>query len=140
VPLPADRLLQRGWRTPPDQDRARDKAAELAQLVERFWGLLGHPCSEQVIDHALACARRRSEAFDPQQAVTVHGDAATANAAQVLTRRQGTEDGFVMLTRTSSSGTRPTTSAWPSVTGASCCDMQPRRVSSTPTGVGRWPT
>lgn len=90
-------LLQRGWRAPPAQGQARDKAAELAELVERLWRQLNRPCSEQVIDQALVCARRRSAAFDPQQAVTVHGDAAAANAAEVLTPRQGTENGFVML-------------------------------------------
>lgn len=91
------RLLQRAWRTPPVNTRARDKAAELAELVQRLWEELGHPCSVQVIDRALVCARRRSQAFDPQDAAVLHGDAAAANAAQVLAPRQGTEDGFVML-------------------------------------------
>ena len=73
------------------------KAAELAELVPRLWEQLGHPCSEQVVEQALVCARRRSAAFDPQDAVLVHGDAAAANAVRVLAPRDGTEDGFVLL-------------------------------------------
>ena len=73
------------------------KAAELAELVPRLWEQLGQPCSEQVVEQALACARRRSAAFDQQDAVLVHGDAAAANAAGVLAPRDGTEDGFVLL-------------------------------------------
>jgi streptomycin 6-kinase len=91
------RLVSRGWRTPPPQERARDKAAELAQLVEQLWQDLGRPCSEQVLGHALGCARRLSAAFDPQTAVVLHGDAAAANAARVLVPRDGTEDGYVLL-------------------------------------------
>ena len=91
------RLVRRGWRTPPVPEQARDKAAELAQLVLRLWDQLGHPCSEQVVEQALTCARRRSAAFDPQDAVVLHGDAAVANAARVLAPRNGTEDGFVLL-------------------------------------------
>jgi streptomycin 6-kinase len=91
------RLVRRGWRTPPDRDQARDKAAELAELVPRLWEQLGQPCSEQVVAQALVCARRRSAAFDPQDAVVLHGDAAAANSARVLAPRDGTEDGFVLL-------------------------------------------
>ena len=91
------RLVRRGWRPPPILDSARDKAAELAPFVLRLWEQLGHPCSEQVVEQALVCARRRSSAFDPRRAVVVHGDAAAANAARVLAPRDGTEDGFVLL-------------------------------------------
>ena len=91
------RLVRRAWRTPPDRAEPRDKAAELAELVLLLWEQLGRPCSERVVDEALACARRRSAAFDPRDAVVVHGDAAAANAARVLVARDGTEDGFVLL-------------------------------------------
>ena len=91
------RLVRRGWRTPPVPEQARDKAAELAELVLRLWEQLGRPCSEPVVEQALVCARRRSAAFDPRDAVVVHGDAAAANAAQVLAPRDGTQDGYVLL-------------------------------------------
>jgi len=91
------RLVQRGWRAPPDREQARDKAAELAELVLQLWQQLGQPCSEQVVEQALLCARRRSAVFDPGAAVVVHGDAAAANAARVLAARDGTEDGYVLL-------------------------------------------
>jgi streptomycin 6-kinase len=91
------RLIRRAWRTPPGPEQARDKAAELAELVLRLWEQLGHPCSEQVIELALTCAHRRSAAFDPQDADVLHGDAAAANAARVLVPREGTEDGYVLL-------------------------------------------
>ncbi len=91
------RLVQRVWRPPPGAEQARDKADELAEVVLRLWEQLGHPCSEQVVERALVCARRRSAAFDPQGAVTVHGDAAAANVAAVLIPRHGTEDGYVLL-------------------------------------------
>lgn len=91
------RLLRRVWRRPGEGEPARDKAAELAELVLQLWEQLGRPCSEQVVDQAVRCARRRSAAFDPQAAVVLHGDAAAANAARVLTARAGTEDGYVLL-------------------------------------------
>jgi streptomycin 6-kinase len=91
------RLVRRAWRPQPGPRQARDKAAELGELVPRLWEELGRPCSEQVVEHAVACARRRSAAFDPSHAVVVHGDAAAANAARVLAPRDGTEDGFVLL-------------------------------------------
>jgi streptomycin 6-kinase len=59
------RLVRRAWRRPASPDQARDKAAELAELVQQLWEQLGHPCSYQVVEQALTCARRRSAAFDP---------------------------------------------------------------------------
>ena len=91
------RLVSRGWRTPSPQQPLRDKATELAGFVEQLWEDLGRPCSEQVVEHALRCARRLSAGFDRQTAVVVHGDAAAANAARVLVPRDGTEDGYVLL-------------------------------------------
>jgi streptomycin 6-kinase len=35
---------------------------------------VGRPCSERVIDQALACARAREAAHDDERAVLVHGD------------------------------------------------------------------
>jgi streptomycin 6-kinase len=43
---------------------------------------LGRPCSEQAVDHALRCARRREAAHDDERAVLVHGDVHQLNALQ----------------------------------------------------------
>ena len=91
------RLVRRGWRTPADSVHVRDKAAELSELVLSLWEQLGRPCSSRVVEQALTCAGRLSAGFDPLGAVLVHGDAAAANVARVLTPREGTEDGFVLL-------------------------------------------
>lgn len=93
------RLLRRAWRVPPPAGGPGpvDKAASLGELITQLWEDLGHPCDRGVVEHALACARRRSAAFDPGTCVVVHGDAAAANAARVLDPRAGTEDGFVLL-------------------------------------------
>lgn len=60
------------------------KAGWLAELIEREWERLGHPCSEAVIEHALACARRREAAHDDERSVLVHGDVHRWNALQAL--------------------------------------------------------
>lgn len=93
------RLLRRAWRVPPPADGPgpQDKAASLGELVTQLWEELDGPCDRRVVEHALACARRRSDAFDPGTCVVVHGDAAAPNAARVQAPREGTEDGFVLL-------------------------------------------
>jgi streptomycin 6-kinase len=53
----------------------REKAEELAHMIESSWNVLGRPCSEQAIDAALLYAKRRRDAFDPAKSVIVHGDA-----------------------------------------------------------------
>jgi streptomycin 6-kinase len=50
------------------------KAAWLADQIRRSWETLGRPCSERVIDQALACAERRAAAHDDERSVLVHGD------------------------------------------------------------------
>ena len=55
------------------------------------------PCSERVTEYALLCAERRAAVFDPERCVIVHGDAASANAVQVLAPRAGAESGFVFV-------------------------------------------
>ena len=54
---------------------AVDKARWLANYIETTWGQLGRPCSRKVVDRALAYCDERSAAFDPSQAILVHGDA-----------------------------------------------------------------
>src|SRR5215217_2862946 len=91
-------LLHLAWTLPRgDDDPVQDKAAELADLVQRLWEELRHPCAEATIDYALHCARRRSAALEPHRCVLVHGDAAAANALSVLRPRPGARAGFVFV-------------------------------------------
>ena len=52
-----------------------DKARWLADYIESTWTRLGEPCSRRVIDRAVDYCDRRADAFDPAEAVLVHGDA-----------------------------------------------------------------
>lgn len=95
------RLLDQAWTVrPPEPGRltvARDKATSLERLVTRLWAELDGPCPEQVLDRALMFATRRAGAFRPDRCVPLHGDAAPANALEVLVRRSGAEQGFVFV-------------------------------------------
>ena len=68
--------VERLWRPVPDCDltSGRDKARWLREFIVSTWERLDHPCSERAVDHALACARSRSEAHDDERSVLVHGD------------------------------------------------------------------
>jgi streptomycin 6-kinase len=94
-------MLPAAWRVPAptgtNAEPALNKARSLAELVARLWEDLGHPCSERVTEYALLCAERRAAVFDPERCVIVHGDAASANAVQVLAPRAGAESGFVFV-------------------------------------------
>jgi streptomycin 6-kinase len=74
--------VARMWRAAPDcglptgADRARDRRAFIVEAWER----LDRPCSEQAIDHAVACSQRRETAHDEERAVLVHGDLHQLNA------------------------------------------------------------
>jgi streptomycin 6-kinase len=61
---------------------AIDKAQWLAEYIATSWGDLGRPCDRKVVDRALACCDERVAAFDPAQAVLVHGDAHGWNTLQ----------------------------------------------------------
>ena len=74
-----------------------NKAAGLGHLVERLWRELDPDCTPRVLDAALASAKRRAAAFDVAACVVVHGDAAAANALQVLVSRPGGESGYVFV-------------------------------------------
>lgn len=66
------------WRPAPTDDRlptAADQAAWLADYITSTWSALGRPCSPRVIDRAVAYCDERATAFDPTDAVLVHGDA-----------------------------------------------------------------
>jgi streptomycin 6-kinase len=97
------RLLSTAWTVPPPTAGPsavpHDKATALEALIRRLSGELAGPapCSRQVLDRALRFARRRAEAFDPARSAQLHGDAAAANALQVLSPRSGAEVGFVFV-------------------------------------------
>ena len=87
--LPAERrheilcdTAQAVWR--PADDMALPTGAQKARLLARsiveWWEGLGQPCPRQAVDHALACAERRAAAYDPANAVLVHGDVHEWNA------------------------------------------------------------
>lgn len=50
------------------------KARWLADFIITTWQALDRPVPEPVVEHALACVRRRIAAHDDERAVLVHGD------------------------------------------------------------------
>ena len=93
------RLLPQAWAVPRPADGGRllDKASQLASDVETAWLGLGDPAPLQVRDQALRYADRRARAFREDRCVVVHGDAACANALQVLSPRDGAVTGYVFV-------------------------------------------
>jgi streptomycin 6-kinase len=70
--------LRAFWRPVADTCDLRtgaDQAAWLADYVTLMWDQLGRPCRRDVIDRAVAFCDERAAAFDPSDAVLVHGDA-----------------------------------------------------------------
>ncbi len=67
---------ERVWRPAPGcgLPSGADKGRWLSQFILETWETLNHPCSEQVVEHALACTQRRVAAHDDERAVLVHGD------------------------------------------------------------------
>lgn len=51
------------------------KAIWLADSITTLWDELGRPCPREVVDRAVSYCDERAAAFDPSQAVLVHGDA-----------------------------------------------------------------
>jgi streptomycin 6-kinase len=71
------RTLPTAWSAVPKGPalpNAAEKAAELAETIQRLWAAAGRPCGERTLEEALACAERRARAFDPDRAVVAHGD------------------------------------------------------------------
>ncbi len=136
-------LLAQAWAVPPaeygDLTAAHDKASSLTRLVNRLWEDLDHPCSEQAFAQALLFAERRAAVFHPDRCVPVHGDAAPANALQVLQPRPGAETGFVFVDPDGSSGIPRTTSGSPSATGAPNCWHATTRPNWLGSTAGCWP-
>lgn len=84
------------WQNPPPGRKPLAKAAGLRQLVSEAWPRLGHPCSERVIDRALAYADALVET-DQQELVVVHGDPHPGNALAVPRLRPGAETGYCFV-------------------------------------------
>jgi len=84
--------VERLWRPAPDSGlpTGAEKGEWLIRFIFELWEELNHPCSEQVIDHAVACAERRIASHDPERAVLVHGDVHQWNALQ-------SSDGFKLV-------------------------------------------
>lgn len=59
-----------------------EKGRWLVEFITSEWEELGRPCSEQAIEYALACARRRIAGHDDERAVLVHGDIHEWNTLQ----------------------------------------------------------
>lgn len=80
------------WRSAPNcgLPTGADKCRWLSDFIARTWDALDRPCSERALDHALACARRRSAAHDDARAVLVHGDVHQWNALR-------STDGFKLV-------------------------------------------
>lgn len=76
--------LSRLWAAPADPDlpSGADKAHWLASFIVTTWERLGRPCPVHVIDHAIRLAERRAQAFEPERAVLVHGDAHAWNTLE----------------------------------------------------------
>ncbi len=78
------RTLPRGWRASPPAglvDGGR-KAAWLREWIERAWRELDEPCPARTIDAVLTYTHSREDAYDPDAAVLVHGDAHSTNVLQ----------------------------------------------------------
>ena len=75
---------ERVWRPAPGSDlpTGAEKGERLAAFIVSMWEELDRPCSEQTIDHALACAGRRVAAHRDETAVLVHGDVHEWNALE----------------------------------------------------------
>lgn len=92
--LPFDQRIEalcaaalRIWRPAPDcgLTTGADKGRWLGNFIAERWDALDRPCTSQAVDHALACARRRTEAHDADRAVLVHGDIHEWNALSTST-------------------------------------------------------
>jgi streptomycin 6-kinase len=70
------------WRPAPDCGLPSGawKGQWLIEQITAMWEALGHPCTEQAVEHALACAAGRIAAHDDERAVLVHGDVHEWNA------------------------------------------------------------
>lgn len=82
----------RVWRPAPGcgLPTGAEKGHVLVESILHRWDALDHPCSERAVDHAVACADRRTRAHDDERAVLVHGDVHEWNALEA-------DDGFKLV-------------------------------------------
>ena len=75
-------VLREAWEAPVDDalDTGADKARRLSEFIATTWEDLGRPCSERVVEQALAFAERRGRAHHRETSVVLHGDAHGNNA------------------------------------------------------------
>lgn len=73
---------RRVWRPAPGVSfpTGADKGRWLIDFILTTWEETGRPCTEQAVDHAIDCARRRIDAHDDERSVLVHGDVHDTNA------------------------------------------------------------
>lgn len=78
--------VQQVWvPVPPDDEvltAGDEKGRWLSDFITARWEELDHPCAERTVERARAYAAKRVEAFDPEHAVLVHGDAHQWNTLQ----------------------------------------------------------
>jgi predicted kinase len=89
------RTAARGWRPVPDHGRlptGAEAARWHAAFISSVWEDLAKPCTEAAMDLAVRCAATREAAFDPGQAVLVHGDVHAFNTLQRPGPTQGAVD------------------------------------------------
>jgi streptomycin 6-kinase len=92
--------LKRAWIQTPEAasfPSGAEKAEWLRTFIVELWQALDRPCSEPVIDQALACSVLRAAAFDPARAVLVHGDAHSANTLASLDAAMSAPAGFKLV-------------------------------------------
>jgi len=73
--------LAQGWHPVPKGllPTGAAKAEWLAGSIAKEWRDLGQPCSQAAAERAISYATERATAFDPEQAVLIHGDAHAHN-------------------------------------------------------------
>lgn len=92
--------LERAWVQTPEAasfPSGAEKARWLRTFIAELWQALDRPCSERVIEQALAFGLTREAAFDPARAVLVHGDAHSANTLTPLDGDVSATAGFKLV-------------------------------------------
>ncbi len=71
------RTLPMGWRRVPGSPLTTDaqKVVWLRGVIEGRWSSLGEPCTKRTVRLAVEYTHLREEAFDPDEALLIHGDA-----------------------------------------------------------------
>ena len=92
--------LQRSWLQVPDNSdllTGSKKAQWLRDFIVETWDALQRPCSAAAVAQVRSFAAARIDAFDPHNAVLVHGDAHGANTLQVIGAVSGDIHAFKLV-------------------------------------------